>query len=581
MKKINLQKLNIKKNYGAAMMIFTLFVFFISMTIIAGISRPVIREYVLGNNILDSKQAYFLANSATEDVLYRINKSKQLGSSVNLVLGTTTVTTTVTTLANGNKEILASADNAGYQRKINLTVQKGVGTSFYYGMQSGTGGITLNNSSQIIGNVYSNGPITGTGSITGTAVSANGQSATVDQTNGSGAPASDNIFGNTTNTKTIAQSFQLTNTNILSSAQIYIKKVGSPADATVTIRTDSSGKPSSTIKATGTLSTNLVSTNYGWVNINFTSNPSLTSATTYWLTVDGASASGSNYYIIGGNVNYGNGTAKIGKLSPSTWTQIGVNTDLFFSISTGGAYGSINGVTVGTAGVGNAEAHSVTNSTVAGTIYCQTGSSNNKACDTSHLDPVSANFPVSDQNITDWKDDALLGGTSPAISLSGSSTQSIGPKKITGNVTLSSNAVLTVTGVLWITGNLSISNNSIMKLDPSFGAAGGVVIVDGTVSTANSATFLGSGTTGSYMMVVSTNTGSSAISISNTAGSIILIAPYGGVVLSNSAGANQVTAKTITLSNSATITYNSGLTSSSFSTGPSGAWTVKSWKETQ
>lgn len=575
MKNIHLQKLNMKYKHGAAMMIFTLFVFFISMTIIAGISRPAVREFVLGKNILDSKQAYFLANSATEDALYRINKSKQLGASQTLVLGTTTVTTAVTTLANGNKEIIASADNAGYQRKVNLTVQKGVGTSFYYGMQSGTGGITLNNSSQIIGNVYSNGPITGTGSITGTAVSANGQAAIVDQTNGSGTPASDNSFGDTTNTKAIAQSFQLTTTNTLNSAKVYIKKVGSPADATVTIRTDNSSKPSSTIKATGTLSSSLASTNYGWVNINFTSNPSLTSATTYWLTIDSASANASNYYIVGGDVNYGNGTAKIGKLSPSTWAQIGVSTDLFFSITTGGAYGFINGVTVGTLGVGNAEAHSVTGATVAGTIYCQTGSGNNKACDTSHTDPVPANFPVSDQNITDWEAEALLGGISPSIT----TTQSIGPKKITGDITLTGSSVLTITGVLWVTGNLSIANNSVIRLDPSFGPSGGVIVVDGTVTTQNSASFQGSGTSGSYIMIVSTNTGSSAISIANSAGSIILVAPYGGVVLSNTAGANQVTAKNITLNNSATITYNSGLTSSSFSTGPSGAWTAKSWKE--
>ncbi len=580
MKTNNLKKLDNKKSHGAAMMIFTLFVFFISMTIIAGISRPAIREFVLGKNILDSKQSYFLSESGVEDAFYRIKNSKQIDASETLVLGDTTVTTTITDVASGEKEIISSGDTGDYQRKMNMTVQQGVGTSFNYGMQSGTGGVTLNNSSKIIGNVYSNGPITGSGSVTGTAVSASGASGTVDQSYGTGTPTSDNTFGNATVTEDVAQSFVLTATNYLTTAQIYIKKVGTPANATVTIRTDNSGKPSSTVRATGTLSSSLVSTSYGWVNITFTSNPQLTAGTTYWLTLD-ASTSAGNYYIVGGGPGYSNGTAKIGRVSSSTWAQLGVNTDLFFSISTGGLPGSINGITVGLGGVGDAQAHSVTSSTVAGTIYCQTGSGNNKACNTSQPDPVTQSFPVSDQNITDWKAEALAGGTSGSISLSGSSTQFIGPKNIVGNVTLSNNAILTVTGTLWITGNVTISNSSRVRLDPSFGATGGVIIIDGTVSTSNSATFAGSGTTGSYIMVVSTNTGSSAITISNGAGSVILVAPYGGVVMNNSAGANQVTAKNITLNNNATITYISGLTSSRFSSGPSGSWSVKSWKEVQ
>jgi hypothetical protein len=188
---------------------------------------------------------------------------------------------------------------------------------------------------------------------------------------------------------------------------------------------------------------------------------------------------------------------------------------------------------------------------------------------------------VSDQNIIDWKDIALAGGTSSAILLSGSQTQSIGPKKINGNVTLSNSAVLTVTGVLWITGNVNIDNNTILKLDSSYGSNEGMIIVDGTVLTDNNAVFNGSGATGSYIMVVSTNTGSSAITLNNSAGSVILMAPYGNVAMNNSAGAKQITAKSISLSNTATVTYESGLADASFSTGPSGSWEIFSWKEAQ
>ncbi len=571
---------NNKRQGGAAMMTLVIFVFFISLTIIIGIVAPILKEFAVAENNVKSKQSYFLAESGVEDAAYRIKNNMDIDSSETITLGNYSVITEIADLGSNQKQISSSGDADNRERKVSMVLNTSEGVSFFYGMQAGTGGVGMENTAGIIGNIYSNGPINGSSQnyVTGGAVSANGQSTAVDQSNGSGTPASNNNFGNATSTEDVAQSFQLANTYYLDSAQVYIKKVGSPSNATVTIRTNSSSKPSSTIKATGTLSSSLVSTNYGWVNITFTSNPQLTAGTTYWLTID-ASNSSSNYYVIGGNTTYTSGTAKIGRVSTSTWSQLGSSTDLFFSVSTYGSFGSINGIDVGTGGTGDASAHTVTSANVTGTIYCQTGSGNNKSCDTSQADPVSQNFPVSDQNITDWKDTALAGGTSGGISLTGSQTQSIGPTKINGNISLANSSVLTVTGVLWITGNVSIDNSSIFKLAPSYSVDGGVIIVDGTVSTNNSAVFQGSGTSGSYIMVISTNTLSESVALKNSAGSVIIIAPYGGVSMENTAGAKQVTAKTINLKNSATITYESGLANASFSSGPSGSWSIESWKE--
>jgi hypothetical protein len=562
------------------MLVLTLFVSIVSLASITATTGTAVRAHRDEVNIERTKQSYSTAESGIEDALYRLKNNMDIDTNETITLGNTTATTAITDIGDSQKSVASTGTTNSNDRSLSVVLKQSEGVSFFYGMQAGTGGATMNNSAGIIGNLYSNGPIVANNSayVTGSATSANGDSATADQSFGSGTPASNNNFGNATSTEDVAQSFRLTNTNYLSSAQIYIKKVGSPSNATVTIRTDSSSKPSSTIRATGTLSSSLVSTSYGWVNITFTTNPQLTSATTYWLTID-ASNSSSNYYVVGGDTGYANGTAKIGRVSTSTWAQLGTNTDLFFSISTGGAFGSISGLTVGTAGVGNAYAHTVTGSTVAGTIYCQTGSGNNKSCNTTLTDPVLQNFPVSDQNITDWKDMALAGGTSSGISISGSQTQSIGPKKINGSISLSNNAVLTVTGVLWVTGDISISNSTIIKLASSFGSDGGIIIVDGTISTDNSAVFNGSGTAGSYIMAISTNTGSSAIALNNSAGSVVLIAPYGGITMNNSAGAKQVTAKSITLNNTATITYESGLADASFSTGPAGSWDILSWQE--
>src|SRR3989344_2733848 len=523
-----------KKKYqqGNVMLVLTLFVSLVSMASITATTGTAVRAHRDEVNIERTKQSYSTAESGIEDALYRLKNNMDIDTNETITLGNTTATTAITDIGDSQKSVASTGTTNSNDRSLSVVLKQSEGVSFFYGMQAGTGGVTMNNSAGIIGNLYSNGPIVvnNSGYVTGSATSANGDSATVDQTFGSGTPATNNTFGN------------------------------------------------GTIKATGTLSSSLVSTNYGWVNITFTTNPQLTASTTYWLTID-ASRSASNYFVVGGDTGYANGTAKIGRVSSSTWNQLGTNTDLFFSISTGGAFGSISGLTVGSAGVGNAYSHTVTGSTVAGTIYCQTGSGNNKSCNTTLADPVTQNFPISDQNIEDWKEMALAGGTSRGISLSGAQTQSIGPKKINGSISLSNSAVLTVTGVLWVTGNISISNNTIIKLASSFGSDGGIIIVDGTISTNNSAVFNGSGTAGSYLMAISTNTGSSAIALNNSAGSVILIAPYGGITMNNSAGAKQVTAKSITLNNTATITYESGLADASFSTGPAGSWDILSWQE--
>lgn len=416
--KMQSNKFKNKYKTGAAMMLFTLIVFFASMTIIMGISSPAIREFALGKNNFDSKQAYLLAESAVEDAYYRIKNSKQIGSSETLVLGNTTATTTITTLLNGDKEIFSIADLDTHQRKTKLVLTQTVGVAFNYGMQTGTGGVVMNNSSSIIGggNLYSDGPIVGSGSsvIQGTAVSS-------------------------------------------------------------------------------------------------------------------------------------------------------------------GPSGSISGVSVGV----DAIANSVTNSTISGSLYCQSGSGNNKSCNTSYTQPATQAFPISDQQIIDWKSEAEAGGSVSGFDLVGSDLLSLGPKKITGNVSLSNTSILTVDGVLWITGNLTLNNSSEVKLSSSFGVNGGMIIVDGIVSTNQSAGFEGSGTTGSYIIVLSTNTSDGAILINNSAGTVILMAPNGGVELSNNSGANQVTARLITLNNSSSVTYKTGLVSTEFSSGPSGAWGVRSWGEVE
>ena len=193
---------------------------------------------------------------------------------------------------------------------------------------------------------------------------------------------------------------------------------------------------------------------------------------------------------------------------------------------------------------------------------------------------ASQAFPITDQQITDWKDEALAGGVVGNQTYSGQNNI-LGPKKIQGNLNLSNGAELTVTGTLWVSGNIVLSNNSSVILSPSYGSGDGVIVVDGVSTLSNGSTFEGSGVAGSYIMLLSTNNTGSAIVLSNNAGAVILYAPNGTIQLSNNAAVQQITAKTISLDNNATINYNQGLIDTAFTNGPGGGYNLNSWKEVE
>ncbi len=573
--------MQMKNQKGSAMLIAVFFFMFISLAIVLTIVSPAARDLRVASTRYNSQQSYFLAESGVEDAYYRIKNSRQISTTENLVLGSSTTTTTIADINSSQKTIAAMGDTGSYQRNVTMSISTGVGVSFSYGVQVGKGGFTMSNGSRIVGSIYSNGSITGSGSISGSATSANSASLTSDQSNGTGTPTYDITFGNANATQDFAQSFQVSTTEVVNKVQLYVKKVGSPSNLTVRIVTNSSGSPTTVNKTSGTLSASLVSTSYGWVDVPFSTTPQLDAGTTYWIVID-AATSAANYYKIGANNDgYANGSSKIGQYSGTWGLNSNYTADAYFNLYIGGVMGLISGVTIGTGTSGNAYAHTVNSSTIRGTNYCQTGTSNNKACNTTLADPVEVAMPISDQNILDWKDAAAAGGTTTGNYSLNSSNATLGPRKITGNLTVSNNSTLTVSGTLWVQGNLSVSNNATARLATGYGASEGVIIVDGTVSLGNNASFAGSGTSGSYIMVLSTSNSTSAITVGNNAGAVILYAQNGTVNISNNASAKSVSGYMINLGNNSTITYDSGLTNANFSSGPSGSYDITTWQETQ
>ncbi len=573
-------KIKINRQKGAAMLVSILFFSFISLATISGLVAPSVREFKTANNFISSHQSYFLSESVLEDSFYRLKNGLTIGQTNTITLNGNSATASISDSDYNEKTISALGDVSLRQRKTEMVLSTGTGIAFNFGVQVGSGGLTMGNNSVINGSVYSNGPITGSGVITGSATSANSSALVAEEFNG--IEANEHIytiaFGRSYGD--IAQSFFIDNNDVINKVEFYMKKSGTPgSNVPVYITTDNNGKPSTTILASGTLSPNNVPSNYGWVSITLTSNPELAASTTYWIVIN--TSSSSNYYSMASNyLGNLNGLTDIGQYG-GTWAPTSPKLDAIFRVYFGGIKGSINGITIGSGGVGNAYANSVTNSNIAGTNYCQTGSGNNKSCNTSLADPVQIAMPISDQNILDWKADAESGGVYNGNYTVNSTSASLGPKKIVGNLTVTNNAQLTITGTLWVTGTVSVSNNAVVRLSPSYGSSEGLIIADGTITIGNNSTFSGSGSSGSYLMVLSTSTSTSAITLDNNGGAVVLYAANGTVNLSNNAGAKALNGKYIYLNNNAVVTYDSGLANANFVNGPSGGWSVSSWKEVE
>jgi hypothetical protein len=261
-----------------------------------------------------------------------------------------------------------------------------------------------------------------------------------------------------------------------------------------------------------------------------------------------------------------------------------------------GSTGLISNMDIGHGSVtGDAHAHSVTGSTVLGTIYCQTGSGNNKSCNTSQADPPTQDLPILDSDITQWKTDATNGIVTTG-NMTISTPTPLGPQKIVGNLTI--NNTLTVTGTLYVTGNIiinSISGNPrppSIKLDSSYGTTSGILIADGYIVINNNVVFSDSGTPGSYILLLSNSicdasisgspcSGKNAIEISNNSDISIVNAQRGTVYFSNNAQVKEAVGNKIELKNLVGISYGTGLINVDFTSGPSGSWAIGSWKETQ
>lgn len=229
---------------------------------------------------------------------------------------------------------------------------------------------------------------------------------------------------------------------------------------------------------------------------------------------------------------------------------------------------------------GNAHGDELEDCIVGGTAFyfdeiedCATGSRQALA---QQIQPQG--FPISQSQIDEWKTDAAAGGTQGGASYGNSAQATLGPKKIDGSLSAGNNAVITLRGTVWITGAMTLGNTAVIQLDPGYGQTSGVLIVDGAVSFGDGAILRGSGQAQSKLLIISLS-GGTAFSLGNSGTGDIFYASNGTISAGNGFIAKEVTGKGLSVGNSATVTYESGLADTQFSAGPGATFRVQTWKE--
>lgn len=600
--KIKMQKLKNKNifNSGYVMLVTSVIFLSVSLIIIFGLTNPIIKQILLSKDIWNAKKSYYLSEAGAEDVMYRLKDavmSSKFGPTETLSLDGYNAITTITDNYN-HKEISTASDFGGYKKTIKTSVSQGAGTSFNYGILTGEGGFTITGGSRVVGNIYSNGDILGGAGIhiTGSAIAASAGNIFKDETNETpSTPPNGITFNNTSATRDFAQSFQPSTTSKVQKISVYIKKTNSPGNFTVNLMSNNSGNPG-TVLTTGTLIASQVTTNYGWVDLTFSQNITLTKDTTYWFVIQGTTNNNNtNTYTVAANNLYSRGMAKVGKVG-GTWNNTSPSgLDGYFSLYLGSTPSKIYGyegdyLYIGSSSTDIAWAYNVNHVNASGVIYCQIGANNanGKVCDTSRGIPDTLPMPVSQANIDQWKSEATAGGvTSGNVSINWSGGV-IGPRKITGNLRVEGGGTLLVTGTIWVQGSIIVTGGGKIKISPTLGGNSVIILSDQFVQVDGGGQFEGSGTAGSYPVIVSTSicpnttpcsSNSSAISLSGGAGAVVLNAPFGKVYINGGSGARSVSGNLIYIDGGGTVTYETGLANLSFTSGPSGGWEITGWGE--
>lgn len=545
---------------------------------------------------VESAQALNIAEGGINKALATLNKtagSYNGESEVNLGVGSYSVTITnkgASTKLITSTSYIPNKTNPKVTRSISVAASNGVGTAFNYAMQIGEGGLKMDEGSEIRGSVYSNGNIKldNDAKITGDVWVAGGTSPTADQgTECQGISCTDFIFGKNVSGQDrldVAQSFKPTVTQVINKVTLKLKKFGNPSNVVIRILKDKNNRPDEDeVLTSGTLSAGLVTSTYNFVEVVFNQTVNLQANNTYWIVID-TSVNNSNYWSWSADQaqSYTRGVAKwSSKWNDNSPTWYTTNLDFDFQTFMGGTATYVEGESDHRRTVINGDVHANTlrNLTIQKGAYYQ-ASDNITAANyyPSSVDPAPKSFPISEGNISDWKQQAQDAGIYTGNINNCPSSLPAG--KYVGDVRFPSNCTVIIGQPIWITGRLDVQENVTIKLDPIFGLSSGVVMVDQDIELDKDDKLLGSGVAGSYLLVMSNFNSKSdqenrtAILVKRDGNSGVLYSGLGSVRLSKDNHITSITAWKINVRQNVIIEYDQGLAGTFFSFGPSGSYSL-------
>lgn len=624
--------INLKNKKNGFIIITTaLFFLLISVVVVSFSSSSVISLIKTNRDLSKSMSSFFTAESGIEDVTYRIKKGMNVSSQEELVLNESSATVVITDVGDGVKELVSIGDRDNRIRKIKNTINTSSGVSFNYGLFVGQGGIFFDNNTRINGSIYSNGNVIGGANsvVAGDIYVATQIASTTDVECVSYNDDFEfglEIFGQ--NRTDVAQSFVLGSDNsYLAKAGLYLKKVGSPSNISVSITEDKNGSPDkNNIVTTGTISSGSVGLNYSFVDFSFNDNVEIEDNKVYWIVLD-LVRDDDNYYIWGLD-NTDSCVNRSAKFSSNWLTSsfVNINGDLNFKIWVGDSNtaGLLDGVIVddGVGGIFSVHAHTIKNSNVSGNVFansfldgsvsgniiadiisdcvvsgdasynfstnCNVGG-NEISPTVVPSDPPFLVMPISEANIDTWKNSAIEGGVISSGDFEPTNNQVIGPGVIEGDLTVNYATSISLNGNVYVKGNVTVEGNAEINLVSD----SNVLLSDGWVSLGLNASVNDPRIENNHLMILSlarcdeiwgfitcTNDGAS-ISASNNVVVDILAAPYGIIQMDNNIDVVSLIGSKLVLKNNIILDYEQGLTNLNFSSGPSGTWVIDSWREVE
>lgn len=593
----HLVQLQRARNRGQAALTAVMFFLFISVSLALGFSALALGETRNASIQLRAKKSYFVAEAGAEDVSYRILQNGALlyGTSESITLDNITAAVTVADVSEGKSVTSSAADIFGTTRKVKTVLGVGVNTGALYGAQVGYLGLSMKNSPEIHGSVFSNGNIwrvgnSGTPTIekdafVASSTSIDGSLKNLDTLVPSASPPLEYKLRTVSGQEDAGQSFIPAITGLPNKVLLYIKKTGTPGDLDVRIAEDNNGKPKTTHVANATLDKNDVKSYYTWVTITFVGSPGvLFENDTYWIVLNMPTGPDtSNYYTLGGDnagfpgqflytQNWSSGSAVWNP--PVDPPGAG---DLAFQMYLGVFNPFIDSITVQE----DAHAHTISNSTVSGVAYFMVdGSGNSFFGGTSNpiAPPTPLNPPFKKTYIDAWTANADAGGdcgipngcdsSGDYVHLENNGSHTLGSKRITGILRLGGNEnVLTLTGNIHIVGTALFQNSCRVRIDPALGKKSVVIVVDGTIDVGNNCDFIGNdvdldGELDNFVIFVSRSKALSepaAVEIHNNVVGGFFYAERGVLSIRDNPAPNGVYGQGVSLLTNAQIDYVAGL----------------------